>query len=203
MDFIDEARIDAIQRQSQARAKELFSRPIDVLFYDTTTLYFESEIEDEPSSSKPGLRFKGYSKDGKPQRTQVLLALLVTDEGIPLGYELFPGNTYEGDTLIGAIERVSKSYAVKRFTVVADSGLLSQNNQQLLEERGIAYILGFRMKSTTQALKRKILHSAGFEVWDGAPALSETESRYKVIERQGRRIVVSYSDQRARKDRRN
>ena len=105
------------------------------MFYDTTTLYFESEIEDEPSSSKPGLRFKGYSKDGKPQRTQVLLALLVTDEGIPLGYELFPGNTYEGDTLIGAIERVSKSYAVKCFTVVADSGLLSQNNQQLLEER--------------------------------------------------------------------
>ena len=107
MDFIDEARIDAIQCQSHACAKELFSRPIDVLFYDTTTLNFESKIEDEPSSSQPGIRFKGYSKDGKPQRTQVLLALLMTDKEIPLGYEIFPGNTYEGDTSIGAIERVS------------------------------------------------------------------------------------------------
>ena len=140
-------------------------------------MYFESEIEDQLSSSDPGLRFKGHFKDGKPRRTQVLLALLVTDEGILLGYELFPGNTYEGDTLIGAIERVSKSYAVKRFTVVADSGLLSQNNQLLLEERGIAYILGFRMKSSTQELKRKIVHSAGFEVWDGDRVVSETVSR--------------------------
>ena len=60
IDFIDETtRIDAIQRQSFARAKELFSRPIDVLFYDATTLNFESEIEDEPSSSEPGLHSTG------------------------------------------------------------------------------------------------------------------------------------------------
>ncbi len=92
MDRIDDALIDRIRKRSFEAAETLLAEPVTALFYDTTTLYFESERDDE-------LRAKGYSKDGKPHRVQVLFALLITPDGLPIGYELFPGNTYEGNTL--------------------------------------------------------------------------------------------------------
>ena len=115
--------IDSLRRNASARVK-LFTQPIDVLFYDTTTLYFQSDREDYGQNKDP-LRFKGYSKDGKPHRTQVVLALLVTRGGIPLDYELYPGNTYEGDTLCRALDGITERYDVSRVTVVADAGLLA------------------------------------------------------------------------------
>ena len=126
-----------------------------MLFYDTTTLYFESDRED--FDRKDGLRFKGYSKDGKPNRTQVVLALLVTREGIPLDYELFPGNTYEGHTLCNALDGIAERYDVSRVTVVADAGLFSSDNLEWLRERNLPYIVGFRAKNASRKLKERIL----------------------------------------------
>ena len=103
MDAITDARVDAICALSRERARTLLPDPITVVFYDTTTLYFESEREN-------GLRFKGYSKDGKPHRVQVVLALLITPEGLPVGYGLFPGNLYEGHTLVKALAALERRH---------------------------------------------------------------------------------------------
>jgi len=198
LDFLDEDRIESIRQQSCDRARSLFEQPLEVLFFDTTTLYFESEKEDEGDDQ--GVRFKGYSKDGKPHRTQVLLALLVTTDGLPVGYQVFPGNTYEGHTLTEAIDALRKHYAVETITVVADAGMLSQDNQAHLRERKLPYILGYRLKSGPAALKRKILDPEGFVPWDGSKGLSKSIQRYKVLEHDGSRIIVTYSEKRAHKD---
>ncbi len=87
MDRLDEARIQAICRRSREVTQTLLPGLLTVVFYDTTTLYFEREQDDE-------LRRKGTRKDGKPRRVQVLFALLVTPQGLPVGYELFPGDCF-------------------------------------------------------------------------------------------------------------
>lgn len=77
----------------------------------------------------------GYSKDCKFNQPQLILTLLVTEQGLPLGYQLFPGNTYEGNTLISAIEYWKKIYPEQNFILVADSGLLNEVNIDFLEKK--------------------------------------------------------------------
>ena len=113
MDRIDDEKIEEIVERSLFAAKDLLMGPLTAIFYDVTTLHFESEFEDE-------LRSKGFSKNGKTDRVQVLFALLVTQQGLPVGYELFPGNTYEGSTLVRSLEALEKRHGDASFTAVAD-----------------------------------------------------------------------------------
>ena len=85
----------------------------DMLFYDVTTLYFETFEEDD-------LRKNGFSKDNKSQQPQILIALMVSKEGLPIAYEVFSGNTFEGHTLIPVINNIIEKNSVKNFTVVAN-----------------------------------------------------------------------------------
>lgn len=78
-------------------AKSHYSFDFDLLFYDVTTLYFETFKEDD-------LRKNGFSKDNKSQQPQILVALLVTREGFPIAYEVFSGNTFEGHTIIPVVK---------------------------------------------------------------------------------------------------
>ena len=194
MDYLDEGVIARIRGQSYAQAQKLYEEPLNVLFYDTTTLYFESELAD-------GLRAQGYSKDGKPHRVQVLLALLVTADGIPCGYELFPGNAYEGHTLMTALKGLSVRHPEARFTVVADAGLLNADNQRQLKARGIPYILGARLKQYRGTLRQRILDPEGFLA---APTAEEEEEedgrRFKSLEIGEERLVVAFSPKRAVRD---
>ena len=137
MDFIDDAKIDEIRDKALYAAKDLLQGPLTAIFYDTTTLHFESERADE-------LRIKGCSKNGKHRRVQVVFALLATPEGLPVGYELFPGNAYEGSTLVDALEALEKRHGDAKFTVVADAAMLTRENEAALKERGT---LEFRLFS--------------------------------------------------------
>src|SRR5690606_9890051 len=96
-----------------AFARKHYEFNYDLLFYDVTTLYFETFQEDE-------LRKNGFSKDNKSQQPQILVALLVTKQGFPIAYEVFSGNTFEGHTIIPVIHSFIQRYKVKTFTVVAD-----------------------------------------------------------------------------------
>lgn len=155
LDKLDEAAVDSLQRKALQGAQNLLKGQIDVVFYDATTLYFESFTPDE-------LKQNGYSKDCKFNQPQVLLALFVTQEGLPLGYEVFPGSTYEGHTLITAVEALKSRYDLKNVVFVADSGLLSQDNMELLERHKIDYIVGARLKNLPQKLQASILSSEGY-----------------------------------------
>ncbi len=193
MDFLDDGLIDAIRGQSHAAARKLYDEPVSVIFFDTTTLYFESEVED-------GLRAKGYSKDGKHHRVQVVFALLVTPDGIPLGYELFPGSSYEGHTLISSLAGLAERYPAARFTVVADAGMISADNERLLQERGIPYILGARLRSQTAEFRNRALEPDGFVAWRPMKEFPTSIARYKSLRKGSTRVIVTWSPKRARKD---
>lgn len=107
MDRIGDEKIEEIIERSLFAAKDLLQGPPAAIFHDVTTLHFESEFEDD-------LRSKGFSKNGKTDRVQILFALLVTPQGLPAGYELFPGNTYEGTTLVQALDALEKRHGDAR-----------------------------------------------------------------------------------------
>ncbi|MBN1340450.1 MAG: IS1634 family transposase [Bacteroidales bacterium] len=151
MDQIDEKTIFNIQQQAYLTACGIFKQKINVLFYDCTTLYFESFTEDE-------LKENGYSKDMKFNQPQVLLALLVTEHGLPIGYDVFPGSQYEGHTLEKAVKKIEKDYQINDIVFVADSAMLSEENMKLLESMGKRYIVGARLKTMSKKNKSSYCH---------------------------------------------
>jgi len=119
----------SVERKIVNFAEAQYSFNFDILFYDVTTLYFEAFEEDE-------LRKNGFSKDNKSQQPQILIGLLVTKEESPIAYEIFPGNTFEGHTIILVIKDFIKKNDVKNFTVVADAAMISTENvEQLILNR--------------------------------------------------------------------
>ena len=155
---------------------------ISVVFYDMTTLYFEASDEDD-------LRKMGFSKDGKHSNPQILIGLLVGLGGYAIGYDIFEGNTYEGHTLIPFLEAMSQKFHLNKPVVIADSGLLSNKNVAALREAGYEYIIGARLKNETEAIKDQITQK---EYQDGT---------VYVIHLNGNdRLIVNYSEKRAKKD---
>ncbi|NJX16949.1 transposase, partial [Tamlana crocina] len=118
--------MEHIKAISLQHTLSLYGNVLSVVFYDVTTLYFEASKEDD-------LRIPGFSKDGKHQNPQIVLGLLVSDGGYPIDYHIFEGNKYEGDTLLPVVDHFSGKYHSQHLTVVADSGLLSKRNIELLK----------------------------------------------------------------------
>jgi hypothetical protein len=150
MDKLTEKAIETIQNKCWDYSKKICTDEIKVMFYDCTTIYFESFTEDE-------LRCFGYSKDHKFNQGQILLALIVAQDGLPVGYEVFPGNTSEGKTMPNAIKTIKTRYKAKRIVIVADSGLLSKENRKLIENAKFEYILGARLKNLSKQWKNTII----------------------------------------------
>lgn len=130
-------------------AKKYYDFKFDLLFYDVTTLYFESFEEDE-------LRENGFSKDNKSQQPQVLVALMVTKEGFPIAYDVFSGSTFEGHTFIPFIQKFIVKNKVKDFTIVADAAMISDDNIKELRVNNLKYIVGARLGNITHQLFEKI-----------------------------------------------
>lgn len=190
MDLIDENVISKIQSFAYQAAREIFQSPIRVVFYDCTTLYFESFKEDE-------LKENGYSKDMKFNQPQVLLALMVTDHGLPIGYDVFPGSQYEGHTLRLAIEKIEKKYHIKDIVFVADSAMFNGDNLTLMEGMGKKYIVGAKLKNLSVKMQEQILDKKGFK---NLRKPGEDEYSVKELELNKRRLIVSYNEKNARKD---
>jgi transposase len=190
MDKLNEKSCEKIQQCAYQKAMDLFGGKIDVIFFDATTLYFESFTEDE-------LKQNGFSKDHKFGQSQVLLTLMVTKQGIPIGYEAFPGSTYEGHTLIPVLESIKKRYKIDKIVFVADSGLLNEINLQALENAGYKYIVGARLKKLKVDLQKKIHDMSNYSSYDQQDDAVRLAS-FKLSE--NRTIFISHSEKRARKD---
>lgn len=160
---------------------------ISIVFYDMTTLYFEAEDEDD-------LRKIGFSKDGKFQHPQIMLGLLVGTGGRPVGYDIYEGNTFEGHTLMPTLEKIQKKYGFENPIVVADAALLSKQNIENLSTAQYQFIVGARVKNETEKIKAKILKWA-HDLKDG--------DSIAIKKKDGTRLVVTYSESRAKKDVRN
>ena len=169
----------------------LFKEDVDVVFFDVTTLYFESFTSDE-------LKRSGFSKDNKVKEVQVVLALMTTKRGLPIGYELFSGNTFEGSTLIQTMDKLSKFYKLKDVYLVADRGMFSKKNVKELDSRGVKFVIGARLKSLKKDLKEEILSSA--PKFLKSKGIRSRKVWFSEFELNDHRLVVNYSKQRALKD---
>jgi transposase len=165
-----------------AHTKKISGGNTGPVFYDVTTLYFESDWSDEP-------RERGFSKDGKHAQPQVIPGLLVSRGGYPLSYSLFNGSQYEGRTMIPVVEDFVSRFNLEDFVVVADSGLMNKTNIALLESGGYKYIIGTRIKNGTNEIRQRIL---SLEKQDG--------SFNELCKLPRSRLIVGYSDKRAGKD---
>lgn len=173
---------DKIEKTSLNFAKSHYSFDFSLIFYDVTTLYFETFTEDE-------LRKNGFSKDNKSQQPQIVIALMVSPEGFPVGYEVFSGNTFEGHTLIPVIKSFINKHDVKTFTVVADAAMISTKNILALKEANIHYIVGARLGNLPSDLINTIDQQLKRE--DGSIIRLETDKGY---------LICSFSKKRYNKD---
>jgi transposase len=187
MDKLDDKAIDRLKKITYQNTLNLFGGKIDVIFYDATTIYFESFTSDE-------LKNCGFSKDGKSNQPQILLTLMVTTEGLPIDYQIFPGDTYEGHTLIPALKEIRKKYDIRRVVLVADSGMLSAVNTRELEESNFEYIVGARLRNMNNKLKDEILNPQNYH---------QITPGYKIasFSCNNKKLIVNYSAKRALKDR--
>jgi transposase len=184
LDKLHHTQKEEVQQISYDHTKQILNNEISIVFYDVTTLYFEIDQEDD-------LRKTGFSKEGKHQNPQIVLGLLVSKNGYPLAYEIFPGNKFEGHTMLPVVETFKKKYQLAQLIIIADSGLLSQSNIQELQSKDYEFILGARIKNESKNIKQKIL-SLILKNGEGA-----------VINKGDLKLVITYSDDRAKKDRYN
>ena len=222
MDKIDDKEILKLNKVVYDKTKALFKDKIDIVYFDATTLYFESFTED-------ALKKNGYSKDGKFNQPQVVLALLVTKSGLPIGYKAFSGDTFDGHTILPVLKEVQKHYDIDSVVFVADSGMFNRANleefdkihnpllfkcsqykwsatkvkmtlkdyqhqyREFNKNSNITYIVGARVKSMTKDIKEQILNIDNYRVIDD-------NTKVKTINYQGKKLLVSYSIKRAAKD---
>ena len=175
---------EKVQRISVEHTRKILGGNIGLVFYDVTTLYFESDFEDE-------LRSRGFSKDGKHSLPQVVLGLLVSQNGYPLAYSLFNGSQYEARTMLPVVEDFVKRFGLEDFVVVADSGLMNKTNITLLANAGYKYIIGARIKNESNEVKEWILSQ------------KKQEGLFYEKEKENHRLIVGYTEARAKKDRYN
>ena len=182
LDKLHNSQREKIQQISVEHTRKVLGGRIGLVFYDVTTLYFESDYGDE-------LRERGYSKDGKHSQPQVVLGLLVSTGGYPLAYSLFNGSQYEGYTMLPIVEDFARRFELEDFVIVADSGLMNRKNIDLLESGGYQYIIGAKIKSENAETKSWIL---SLEKRNGA--------FYERNKSETCRLIVGYSENRAKKD---
>jgi transposase len=176
---------EKVQKISYEHTLKILNNQISIVFYVVTTLYFEIDDQDE-------LRKTGFSKEGRHQNPQIVLGLLVSVGGYPLAYEIFEGNKFEGHTMLPVINAFKKKYHLEKLVVIADSGLLSNENITELQSNGYEFILGARIKNEKQPLQKEIL------------ALKLKNGESIVLNKdQQTRLVISYSLSRQKKDQAN
>ena len=185
LDKLSDNQHEIVQDISVMHTSKILDGHIGVLFYDVTTLYFEADYEDD-------LRKTGFSKEGRHKNPQIILGLLVSIGGYPLAYCIHEGNKYEGHTMLPVVTEFVRKYSLDDFIVVADSGLMNGNNIADLESNGYKYIIGAKIKNESKKIQEWIL--------------AQPKVNCQMIEYDkgnGQRLLVGYTDDRARKDAHN
>ncbi|MCT7482746.1 IS1634 family transposase, partial [Aliarcobacter cryaerophilus] len=205
--FLDTLYQDEIKSRIETcvfeHTKKIMNGEIILTFYDVTTLYFESESEDD-------LRRVGFSKEGKIAKPQIQLGLFTTLEGYPLSFEVYEGNKYEGHTLIDVLKKFQDRFQLdNKPIVVADRGMLNNDNIAYLKNNNYKYILAYKIKNISNDLKEEIKNltfiddnvTHNIEFKKVIPFADENDKKQTINVNQ--RLVISYSTQRAKKDKYN
>jgi len=185
LDKLHKKQKEIVQQISYRHTLKILNNEMSIVFYDVTTLYFEIDREDD-------WRKTGFSKEGKHQNPQIVLGLLVSTDGYPLAYEIFEGNKFEGHTMLPIIDAFKLNYKLKQLVVIADAGLLSNENIHELQNKGYEYILGARIKNEKREIQKSILN---LKLKDGESHLIAKDNYAK--------LIINYSSSRAKKDKAN
>lgn len=173
---------DKTESKVLALAKKEFNFDFSLVFYDVTTLYFETFESDD-------FRKTGFSKDNKPAQPQIVIGLIVDNQGFPIAYEIFEGSKFEGHTFIPVISSFKKKHNIDKLTVVADAAMISLDNIKALSENKLLYIVGARAGNLSDKSIRKINSMLGRE--NGKSIRMETKHGS---------LVCDFSEKRYRKD---
>ncbi len=211
LDFLADHK-ESIERGLFLKNRSLFNMSIDVVFYDVTTLYFESVKPDE-------LKEFGYSKDAKFGEVQVVVGLLIDKVGRPVGYDVFPGNTFEGHTLVDALKKLKHRFQIDKVIIVADRGINAKLNLKAIKDAGYDYIVGSRLRTLSKKIQEQVLDLESYKgkkQEDGITHYKTKEIAYENslrIKSDGKKayetvilkekLVCSWSAKRAEKDRKD
>lgn len=188
-------RKDLIEEALFARRRDLFTR-LDLVFFDTTSIYFEGE-------GGESLGQNGHSKDHRPDLKQMVVGMVLDNEGHPLCSEMWPGNTTDVKSLIPVVDRLRRRFKVHEVCVVADRGMISAPTIEKIKARGWRYILGVRMRRTKEANAVVLARAGRYEEVFAKSADAKAPSPLKVKEVwvNERRYVVCLNEDEATKDR--
>jgi len=189
------SRKDLIEETLFARRRDLFTR-LDLVFFDTTSIYFEG-------AGGESIGQNGHSKDHRPDLKQMVVGMVLDNEGHPLCSEMWPGNSTDVTSLIPVVERLRSRFDVHEVCVVADRGMISAPTIEKIKARGWRYILGVRMRRTQEANAVVLARAGRYEEVFPKSAAAKAPSPLKVKEVwvDERRYVVCLNDDEATKDR--
>lgn len=145
---------DAIETAYYEQNKDLFNGKLDLVLFDTTSVYYWGA--EGPSEEKDLLQY-GFSKDGKGNLKQLIVGVLMTSDGVPIAHEVFPGNIADVRAFARIMTVIKEKYHLEKVILIADRGMVSEDNIVHLEQSGFGYIVGIRMRQLPDALKRRFL----------------------------------------------
>ena len=177
---------DEIEEGLFLRSRDLFTG-VNLVFFDTTSIYFEG-------NGGESLGQYGYSKDRRPDERQMIVGAVIDSAGRPISCPMWPGNMADSKTLIPLIERLKERFGVGDIVIVADRGMVSKETVGELEDLGVGYIFGVKMRKEKEA-KGEVLSRAGKyrEVKDNL--------KVKEVQIEGRRYIVCLNPEEAERDR--
>lgn len=157
---------DEIEKKYYQQNLNLFNGKLDLVLFDTTSVYYWGA---EGASNEKDLLQYGFSKDGKGNLKQLIVGVLMTTDGVPIAHEVFPGNTADVTSFSRIVTILKEKYHIEKVILIADRGMVSEENIVHLEQMGLSYIVGIRMRTLPQSLKQKLL-----------VPLDEEEERYEL-----------------------
>lgn len=185
---------DMIEEDMFQVRRNLFTG-LDVVFFDTTSIYFEGDGGETIGQF-------GHSKDHRPDLHQMVVGVVLDNEGNPVCCEMWPGNTADVKSLIPVIERIRRRFQIKQFCIISDRGMISKETLAHLEKENIPYILGARMRMVKE-IKEEVLSSAGRyrEVYpEGISSKDPSPLKVKEVNVDDRRYIVCLNERQVRKD---
>jgi len=189
---------DVIEEKLFLQRRDLFTS-LDLVFFDTTSIYFEGQGGET-------LGRYGKSKDHRPDERQMVVGLVLDGNGQPVCCEMWPGNTSDVKTLIPIVERMQSRFSIGRVCVVADRGMISKETIETLEssDRRWLFILGARMRAQKE-VRDEVLGRGGGRYREVRPPRKTSKDpaplEVREVRVQGRRYIICYNEERAKKDR--
>jgi transposase len=192
--FVPRCIKDRIEEALYQRRRDLFT-DLDVVFFDTTSLYFEGE-------GGESLGCYGHSKDHRPDRKQMIVGAVLDGEGRPLCCELWPGNVTDVKTLMPILDRLRRRFGIRRICVVADRGMMSADTVEELEGQGWLYILGARLRKQAEVRDQVLADHGRFRVVHPKSRDRDAPAPLKVkeVRVEDRRYVVCVNEDEVKKD---